>query len=144
MHNRSILAFFNENLVKALKDQKGIRLGYGSEFHHPIGIANLIQNNGHNPNRFPIPPVTNDESTRKSNLSEMILCGNYKSVKMNLNVADLEKSTGKEVDRVWFLPLKIDLVFHINIAGVFPLMVLEQFSIKKKGEFYTKRRVTHD
>ena len=40
--------------------------------------------------------------------------------------------------------LTIDLVHHINNAGVFLLGVNEQFSVNYNGEHYTKRRIPHD
>ena len=69
----------------------------------------------------------------------MIIRGNSKSAKTNLNASDLEKVMGKEVDHGWSLPLKIDLIHHINNTGVFPLGVADPFSINDKGERYTKR-----
>ena len=62
----------------------------------------------------------------------MIIRGNSKSAKTNLNASDLEKVMRKEVDHGWYLILTIDLVRHINNMVVYPLGVVEQFSIKKK------------
>ena len=59
----------------------------------------------------------------------MILCGNHKSSKMNLNNADLEKPMGKDVEHGWALPLTIELVQHINNVLIFLIGLVEQFSI---------------
>ena len=74
----------------------------------------------------------------------MILHGNHKSAKKNLNVAALEKEIGKEVEHGWALPLTIALVRHINNAVVLTLGAAEKFSINEKGERYIKRCTTHD
>ena len=42
------------------------------------------------------------------------------------------------------MPLTIDSLRHIENAGFILLRISEQFSIGKKGERYTKNRVTHD
>ena len=66
-HNRKIVVTFNRNLSDALEAQQEIPLNSGSEFQDPNVIANLFhhhedeKNNGQNPKRFPIPPVTNRE-----------------------------------------------------------------------------------
>ena len=62
----------------------------------------------------------------------MIIRGNSKSAKTNLNASALEKVMRKEVDHGWYLILTIDLVRHINNMVVYPLGVVEQFSIEKK------------
>ena len=53
----------------------------------------------------------------------MILRGNHKSSKSNLNAADLEKEMGKEVYQGLVIPLTIDSVRHIKNAVVFLLGV---------------------
>ena len=68
---------------------------------------------------------------------------NQKLANTNLNDSALEKSMGKEAEHGWSLPLKIDLIHHINNAGVFPLGVADPFSINDKGERYTKRCLIH-
>ena len=44
----------------------------------------------------------------------------------------------------WALPLTIYSILHIKDAGVFPLGVVEKFSINKKGYSHTKRHITHN
>ena len=77
---------------------------------------------GYQYHRLPI-----DKATRKSDLSAMILHGNQKSAKINLNVTDLERVMGKEVEYGWDLPTTIESVRHINNAGDVPLGVAEHF-----------------
>ena len=84
------------------------------------------------------------EATRKDNLSTVILHGNHKSAKTNLNFTALEKSMGKKVENDWAQPLTIELFHHINNVGVVLLGVADQFSINEKSEIHKKRRVTHD
>ena len=77
-------------------------------------------------------------------LEAILLRGNHKSASSALNAAALEKSIDKEVEHGWTFPLTIDSIHRIKNAGVVPLGVAEKLSINKKGERYTKRRVTHD
>ena len=73
----------------------------------------------------------------------MVLGGNHKSEKSALNTAVLEKPINKEVEHVWEFPLTINSIRHIKNTGVIPLVVVEKFTINKKGERYTKICVTH-
>ena len=66
VNNSNILVAFKGNLEKALEAKQVIPLDYGSEFRYPTRISNLLRhhynrkkNNGHNPKRIPIPPLTN-------------------------------------------------------------------------------------
>ena len=48
----------------------------------------------------------------------MLLKGNHKSDKSNLNTAALEKVIDKEVQHRWALTLTIDSIRHIKEGGV--------------------------
>ena len=98
VHNINILSAFNVNLGKALESKQGIPLDYVSEIREPIGIANkfhhyyyrekivdMIQKCSQH-HQSPI-----EEATRNSDLSSIILRGNHKSAKTNLNAEALEK-----------------------------------------------------
>ena len=74
----------------------------------------------------------------------MILGGNHKSSHSVFNSAALEKSISKDIYHGWTLPLTIESLQSIKNAGVVPLGVAEQLSIKEKREQYIKRRATHD
>ena len=84
-----------------------------------------------------------EQENRKSGLSAIILRGNHKSSKTNLNSKALGKSMGKKVDHGWYLPFGVYLVLHINNLGVVPLGVVEHFSINEKVGRYTDRLVIH-
>ena len=81
--------------------------------------------------------------TSESDLEAMLIGRNHKSAKSDLNAASLEKAIDKEVEHIWALPITIYSIFHIKNMGVVLFGVSEQFSINKKIERYTKRRVTH-
>ena len=51
----------------------------------------------------------------------MILRGNHKSEKSNLNAEVLEKVIYKEVEHGWEFTLIIDSIYHIKDVGVIPL-----------------------
>ena len=85
-----------------------------------------------------------EEATSKSDLEAMLLRGNYKSAKSDLNASVLEKAIEKEIKHEWSLTFTIDSIRHIKTVGVVPPGVAEELSINKKGERYTKRRVTYD
>ena len=61
-----------------------------------------------------------------------------------MNSDELDKAISKEVNHGWELNLKVTLLQSFNNSGVVPLEVVEQFSIKKKGDFYIKWRITCD
>ena len=71
-------------------------------------------------------------------LYAVILRGNKKSSKANINAVALEKEKGKEVEHVWSLPLIIELVRHISNEGVALIGVAEQFSVNEMGGIYKK------
>ena len=66
-----------------------------------------------------------EEAVRKSDLEAMLLRGNHKSEKSDLNVAALETVTDKEMKQGWVLTLTIYSIDHIKDVGVIPLGVAE-------------------
>ena len=70
--------------------------------------------------------------------------GNHKPARSSLNIKALEKAIDKEVEHGCTFNLTFESIHHIKNAGVIPLGVAEQLSINKKGERYTKIRVTHN
>ena len=51
----------------------------------------------------------------------MLQRGDHKSEKSDVNMSALEKSIDKEVEQIWEMPLTIDSIHHIKIAGDVPL-----------------------
>ena len=105
VHNSNILVTFNGNLGKSLKAQHGSSLDHGSELQNPVRISNLFRRHKYRYKRMDIIQRGSqyllsiiEEASRKSYLAVMILCGNKKSSKTNLNDAALEKSMRKEVE----------------------------------------------
>ena len=74
----------------------------------------------------------------------MLLQGNHKSEKSDLNVVVMEKEIDKEVEHGRALTITIESIQHIKYLGVVPLGVSKKLPINKKGEHYTKIRVIHD
>ena len=101
-------------------------------------MTNIIQH-GY---RYHLDPI--EETARKSDLDAMIIRGNHKSSQSVPNAAALKKSIIKDIDHGWALPLTIESLQSVKNAGVVPLGVAEQFSIKERGECYIKRCLTHD
>ena len=92
LHNRNSLAPFNGDLGDYMKAHQGIPLDCGSEFRDPTGIAKLFI---HYEDKEKIIDIIQkvapyhllpiEEITRRSDLDAMILRGNHKSAKSNLN-----------------------------------------------------------
>ena len=74
----------------------------------------------------------------------MILRVNHKSSHSVLNSYALGKAISKDIDQEWAFIITIESLQSIKNAGVVPLGVAEQWSIKEKREQYIKRRATHD
>ena len=72
----------------------------------------------------------------------MLLRGNHKLERSELNTAALEKEIDKEVEQRWALLLTVESTHCIKNEGVVPLGVSEKLSINEKIEHYTKICVT--
>ena len=94
--NSKIVSAVNGNLGAAMGAQNVISLEHGSEFRNITGIKNLL---GHHEEKDRIVEIIQkyfgyhlsqiEKATRKSNLEDIILRGNHKSVNSALNSADL-------------------------------------------------------
>ena len=150
--NTKIIKMHKYNFIKSCEIQSGSIVNPGTEFRH---ISNLHHLFSHHEDWEELKSIIQfgcdyklsspvDETTRKKDLRAMIARGNHKSASKSGADKILHKTSTKEVEKGWIVPVTLESITKIKNLHIIPLGIAHQFSIDEDGNRTPKQRVTHD
>ena len=139
----------NISLTKALQDQSGSPLDFGSEFK-PVSFLKTIFGKHQNWTKmeailrrgsdWPMEELSTED--KLEDLKEALEFGNHKGAKNNPKL--LKKLVEKDITHGYSLVLPLDKTSRIHEALMVPMNIMKQNKIDEHGRIIEKDRLTHD